>query len=700
MNPEQAWLSALGQLQLEMPRATFDTWVKDTAFVSFDAGVFTVRAPGEAAREWLESRLTSTLEHLLLGITNQEAALRFIVLDEAAAQAPGSKGQGGGAARAQPAASEPQPLEELERLQALARTAYAVRYDKVVNPYKRIIVDGYLARHVPEIGARLALLYIGCHQGAWMDGARQGAWLVRLPIPRISRYTGLSETATKRLLYNPATWEALEGLVERPAQEKKWKAHADGRLHRAPIGYAVHMTLPLSWADALALVEWLAERQARGETLLEALVAALQVKELVGEILLPLGMQAPLEEARGRLGQLLPGGSRRPLYVVDIAMALSGAQTEAELPEELRRVADALHTRIVKAFGTLGITHYFVETVIPGAHLSPDLAMLIILLRARCYVNEKTAEVRNEVLVRGGYAEMAAWLGLKRVRTIWEWVTGRVDQKTLKSGASWEAPEFARRSSVKGLGPGPAFLQELEPRAEDASTWKRFNVRLLEPLFDDGSGPISNDGSGLINRDGNGPIKHDGSGQNKADGSGLISADGSDPIKHDGSGPEVWRKWTGINDSMTLVLSLRSVQEAISSTTRSEKGKKAGQASWELKPLLVRSGAYAPSIRSLLTSQVQGEQFVAWLLYGLATGQGGAASPMKAIMKTLLEAPSAWPGEAYDRLARMPPRVLIGLVDLALRSEGGETGNRDWDSRMGAVPHARLRELRGMLSSD
>ena len=30
MNIDLAWQSVLGQLQMEMPRASFDTWVRDT----------------------------------------------------------------------------------------------------------------------------------------------------------------------------------------------------------------------------------------------------------------------------------------------------------------------------------------------------------------------------------------------------------------------------------------------------------------------------------------------------------------------------------------------------------------------------------------------------------------------------------------------------------------------------------------------
>jgi len=438
------------------------------------------------------------------------------------------------------------------------------------------------------------------------------------------------------------------------------------------------MTLPLTWADALAVRDWLSGRMDAGASLMEAMVEALQVKDLVGEILLPLGAQAPIEEARASL-------LRRPLYIIDIACDLQGIEDAGLLSDDIRKVADALHTRIVKAFGTLGITHYFVEVVMPRAKLSPDLAMAITLLRSRCYVNEKTAEVRNEVLVRAGYQEIAAWLGIKRFKTVWEWVTGRVDQKTPeKKGAPRETRKYTSRSTVKGVGPGPAFIAELPARDEDQISWKRFGIRLLEPLFDGGNGPISNGGNGLISDDGNGPIM-DG-------GNGLIS--------NGGNGQEDWRKWDGINDSMTLILSLRTVQDAISSSTRNT-GLRKESFSWELKPLLVQNGAYAPSIRTLLGMNVEGKQFVAWLLYSF--GQGlveNGYSPMNIVMKALLDDPVSWPEDAYTRLASMPPRVLLGLLSWAIKDAGRETGNNDWDSQMSRVPLHLLKELKVFLTKE
>lgn len=79
MNAEQAWQSVLGQLQMEMPRASFDTWVRDTKPVSYHNGTLTISVRNAYARDWLESRLASTISRLLLGIMNVSVAVNFIV---------------------------------------------------------------------------------------------------------------------------------------------------------------------------------------------------------------------------------------------------------------------------------------------------------------------------------------------------------------------------------------------------------------------------------------------------------------------------------------------------------------------------------------------------------------------------------------------------------------------------------------------
>jgi len=79
MKPEQAWQAVLGQLQMDMPKASFETWVRNTEIVSYEDNVFIVGVTNAYARDWLESRLSSKIKRLLCGILNRTVSLRFIV---------------------------------------------------------------------------------------------------------------------------------------------------------------------------------------------------------------------------------------------------------------------------------------------------------------------------------------------------------------------------------------------------------------------------------------------------------------------------------------------------------------------------------------------------------------------------------------------------------------------------------------------
>ena len=55
MDADSAWQATLRQLQMEMPRASFDTWVRDTRFLSLDEEIFTVGVRNDYARDWLDN---------------------------------------------------------------------------------------------------------------------------------------------------------------------------------------------------------------------------------------------------------------------------------------------------------------------------------------------------------------------------------------------------------------------------------------------------------------------------------------------------------------------------------------------------------------------------------------------------------------------------------------------------------------------
>ena len=74
-----AWMQALDALQMEIPRASFDTWVHGTQAVYYDGSAMSVCARNSYARDWLESRLTNTIERLLLEILHQPVSISFVV---------------------------------------------------------------------------------------------------------------------------------------------------------------------------------------------------------------------------------------------------------------------------------------------------------------------------------------------------------------------------------------------------------------------------------------------------------------------------------------------------------------------------------------------------------------------------------------------------------------------------------------------
>jgi chromosomal replication initiator protein len=79
MNLQQAWQATLGQLQMEMPKASFDTWVRNAEPVKQNGNAVTIGVQNAYARDWLDSRLSSTITHLLAGYMETPVDVDFQV---------------------------------------------------------------------------------------------------------------------------------------------------------------------------------------------------------------------------------------------------------------------------------------------------------------------------------------------------------------------------------------------------------------------------------------------------------------------------------------------------------------------------------------------------------------------------------------------------------------------------------------------
>lgn len=90
MTPEKLWETALGELELQMTRATFDAWLRGTTGRAYDpeAHQLTVEVKSIYAVEWLEHRLYSVIQRAVQRITANGTQVEFIVSAAPAEAAP------------------------------------------------------------------------------------------------------------------------------------------------------------------------------------------------------------------------------------------------------------------------------------------------------------------------------------------------------------------------------------------------------------------------------------------------------------------------------------------------------------------------------------------------------------------------------------------------------------------------------------
>jgi len=79
MDANRIWQAALGELQLELTRATFETWLRNSRLVACEDGIFVIGVANTYARDWLESRLRSVVARVLTRLTGRTASVRFVV---------------------------------------------------------------------------------------------------------------------------------------------------------------------------------------------------------------------------------------------------------------------------------------------------------------------------------------------------------------------------------------------------------------------------------------------------------------------------------------------------------------------------------------------------------------------------------------------------------------------------------------------
>ncbi|MBI5957320.1 MAG: chromosomal replication initiator protein DnaA [Chloroflexi bacterium] len=79
LTAKEAWQATLGQLQLQLNRATFDTWLKGAELLAYEDGEFIVRVRHAYAKDWLERHLSSQINQALTSVFQRTAQVNFVV---------------------------------------------------------------------------------------------------------------------------------------------------------------------------------------------------------------------------------------------------------------------------------------------------------------------------------------------------------------------------------------------------------------------------------------------------------------------------------------------------------------------------------------------------------------------------------------------------------------------------------------------
>lgn len=91
MKPTEVWQAALGELQLQMTRETFNTWLKPTRVISYEDGTLIIGVDNGYVKDWLSNRLSATIQRTVTNIVGRTVEVRFVVwsqTDMEAHQAP------------------------------------------------------------------------------------------------------------------------------------------------------------------------------------------------------------------------------------------------------------------------------------------------------------------------------------------------------------------------------------------------------------------------------------------------------------------------------------------------------------------------------------------------------------------------------------------------------------------------------------
>jgi hypothetical protein len=691
-----AWEAAMEHLQLEMRKASFDTWVASTRLVQVDGDKFIVGTQHAYSRDWLESRLTTTLSRLLTGIMGEPTGIQFIVLDPLEKAVPVHVASDG---KNSPPGSDRDELE----IDDVTHTLHAL----LSRPDRVVVVPKYLFRWLPMIGPDLFWMVIAFRQARFLNtvaASRQNTNTFTARAEEIYRWCGMSRATFWRNIDR----RELGWFIER-LPHTGWGLNAEtGRAKQNPNRYRFQVDIPLTPMDASDLCNFLLHRNFMAKPV-EALMAAMNAP-LSGILAYPSPKPSPEQKAQ----------HPQPQTVEDLIMdLLTGVDVEESRLTQVRNLSIQLGEKLTRPMENFHLSWYFLEEWLPRLGSGP--ATLVALMRSYGYYNPVTGELRDEVWVEGGYEELAQILGIERTKTLVEWLPGVVHQgkqKTMLSAkAEREKERIARLRKNLEL-----FVRRLEFRSGRNGFAYKFKIKLdAEPLVE-ADEQIYQAVQTILGR-----CQREGALEALRRWLSILEIEGleNQAEKDASSGfeilireriPELRLSHDAVSEFETLnsilssgietlkqarvpvlrlfkvLIGLRTLKQLLDLPTSTSKDQAVvAETAWKLADLLAINHVSQKKREALLAQENSGTPFVSWLLYAASSRGQAIKDPIGLAISKLLENPRQGAGDAYDRLAELTKEQFCDLVWNELHLNW--PNNHDWRQAMANTPHHRLVEL-------
>lgn len=687
-SPEKAWQAAVANLESDMSRATFSTWVKPTHLVEFSNDTFVIGCINAYGRDWLTDRLTTTLQRFLTGVLNREAKVSFVICEQ---EVDGEEDL---------VQEENLDQEYDEENPIELDIHYSSIRNILLEPGRVVRLPVYNLRWLPYVGSQVIFLVMALWQEYYLASGgkgRKGSCKVSVRAERICQWAGISRAQFFRLLQTGSSLGWFTRKIDTDHEVDK----RSGRAKKSSNKYELFES-PLTPGDAKDLKTFLLAHGIQ-DSPLSALQLAISTnpKEI---------FQYPVRQPSEDFSKMIP----RHQTVQDVIRELVGHRLDGELGN----LADQLADRLVTQGDFILVTWYFLKHWLPM--LGADAAMFILILRNLCYFNDETGEIRDEVWMDGGYEGIANRLGINNPRMVANWLPVRIERGKRKDDLSERTvEELSRRQRLQDLL--SLFVERTDHRinSEGSYGWK-FKVQRVDPLTSQHQ-TIQQAASSLF-------VKSESLCVQDELGS-WISYLGDDCFETIKTEPMVVLRLSDLikdcsetlksilNDCLetldlqandcfeTLLKILKSFKDSLkdtsstqdSSISRNDPSSQSvavvtdSEGNWSLDNLLARADKKNQSV--LIEQEKNAIPFVSWIIHGAS--QPGIQNPYSLAIAKLKENPGISAGGASDRLSAIPPRELVRLIEQSFSFYSPT--DRNWRMLFADAKRDRIRLLADSL---